>query len=194
MGAAKFHELYKMEDALDKIRAFADTAHGSQMRKYTPERYIVHPVRVMETCRKFGGSFEVLAAALLHDVLEDTPVSAKELRDFLLTLTDEHSAEKIVILVIDLSDVFVKRAYPTLNRRARKNRELERFVKADADAHTVKYADIWDNSLEMVEMDRHFAPRYLSESLQILRKADKGNPELRAVVLKAVEGSLRELR
>ncbi len=183
-----------MEDALDKIRAFADAAHGSQMRKYTPERYIVHPVRVMETCRKFGGGFEVLAAALLHDVLEDTPVTASQLKDFLLTLSEEQSAQTIVDLVVDLSDVFVKSAYPTLNRRARKNRELERFVKAHPDAHTVKYADIWDNSLEMVEMDRQFAPRYLSESLEILRKADKGNPELRAIVMKAVEGSLRALR
>ncbi len=183
-----------MEHILNQIRDFADAAHGSQMRKYTPERYIVHPVRVMETCRNFGGSFEVLAAALLHDVLEDTPVTASKLKDFLLTVTHEASAQTITDLVVDLSDVFVKSAYPTLNRRARKNRELERFVKAQPDAHTVKYADIWDNSLEMVEMDRQFAPRYLSESLAILRTADKGNAKLREIVMKAVEGSLRKLR
>ncbi|WP_297333190.1 hypothetical protein [Flavobacterium sp.] len=37
------------EEILHRIREYADDAHGSQMRKYTPERYIVHPVRVMET-------------------------------------------------------------------------------------------------------------------------------------------------
>ena len=37
-----------MNEILAAIRKFADEAHGEQKRKYTPERYIVHPVRVME--------------------------------------------------------------------------------------------------------------------------------------------------
>ena len=183
-----------MEQKLNMIRDFADAAHGIQLRKYTPERYIVHPVRVMETCRDFGQRFEVLAAALLHDVIEDTPVTSAQLMEFLLTVTNPASAQAIVQMVIDLSDVFIKSAYPTLNRRARKNRELERFVKASADAHTVKYADIWDNSIEMAVHDPQFAPRYLSESLAILRKADRGNSALREKAIEAVQKSLAELR
>ena len=35
-----------MEDILLKVKDFADRAHGEQMRKYTPERYIVHPERL----------------------------------------------------------------------------------------------------------------------------------------------------
>ena len=37
--------------------------------------YILHPIRVMLQC----GSMEERAAALLHDVLEDTPLTAAEL-------------------------------------------------------------------------------------------------------------------
>ncbi|MGN6567929.1 MAG: hypothetical protein ACTHJ0_08255 [Flavipsychrobacter sp.] len=40
-----------LQAKLEEVIAFADKAHGSQMRKYTPERYIVHPIRVMELCR-----------------------------------------------------------------------------------------------------------------------------------------------
>ena len=69
-----------LED-LEKIRHFADQAHGGQLRKYTPERYIVHPVRVMETLKKYTDDLTVLAAALLHDVLEDTTTTILEIEN-----------------------------------------------------------------------------------------------------------------
>jgi (p)ppGpp synthase/HD superfamily hydrolase len=75
-----------MEEILQQVRDFADKAHGGQMRKYTPERYIVHPVRVMNICREYTSDVTILAAALLHDVIEDTPVKKEEIREFLLTL------------------------------------------------------------------------------------------------------------
>lgn len=68
-----------MDTTLYKIQQFADNAHGEQMRKYSDERYIVHPIRVMETCSAYTDKIQILAAALLHDVLEDTPVSEMEL-------------------------------------------------------------------------------------------------------------------
>ena len=37
----------KKSDIIDKITEYADLAHGSPMRKYSEESYIVHPVRVM---------------------------------------------------------------------------------------------------------------------------------------------------
>jgi len=35
-----------MLSILDQIKNFAEQAHGEQLRKYSPERYIVHPARV----------------------------------------------------------------------------------------------------------------------------------------------------
>ena len=72
-----------MEDVLEKIKDFADRAHGDQKRKYTPDRYIVHPVRVMNICREYTNDISVLAAALLHDVLEDTATTKNEIKDFM---------------------------------------------------------------------------------------------------------------
>lgn len=57
-----------MEAILEQIKAYADTAHGEQLRKYSPDRYIVHPVRVMETCKQYTNSLPVLAAALLQSI------------------------------------------------------------------------------------------------------------------------------
>jgi len=55
-----------------KILKFATEAHGEQTRKYTGLPYITHPVSVAERVRLQGGDLNQQAAALLHDVLEDT--------------------------------------------------------------------------------------------------------------------------
>lgn len=179
---------------LNKIRDYADNAHGSQMRKYTPERYIVHPVRVMETCKGYDADIPMLAAALLHDVLEDTPVSKSELLDFLQTVMDPVSAEDTVVLVEELTDVYVKEAYPQWNRNQRKAKELERFSKTSGKAQTIKYADIIDNSNEITRHDPAFAPRYLKECLKIVESADKGNHKLRKIAEGTIKAGLARLK
>src|SRR3954454_23071399 len=111
---------------LEEIKDFADRAHGNQMRRYTPERYIVHPIRVMKTCKEYTNDITILAAALLHDVLEDTPVTKKELLAFLLKLMSEENAKRTVQLVEELTDIYIKENYPTWNRKKRKIKEAER--------------------------------------------------------------------
>ena len=183
-----------MEDILNTIRDYADTAHGTQMRKYTPERYIVHPIRVMETCRQYDPKLPILAAALLHDVLEDTPVTETDMRAFLHTVMEASDAEKTLELVVELTDVYVKEAYPQWNRRVRKDRETERIALTSADSQTIKYADIIDNCREIAKHDRGFAPRFLKECLANLKVADKGNPELYRQALEMVKNELRGLK
>ncbi|RZJ58821.1 MAG: HD domain-containing protein [Flavobacterium sp.] len=183
-----------MEDVLlRKVRDFADAAHGTQMRKYTPERYIVHPVRVMETVRSYSNKLPMLAAALLHDVLEDTPVSKEEMLQFLKEIMTLADAEETVRLVIELTDVFVKENFPKLNRKQRKQKEAERIAETSADAQTIKYADILDNCTEISLLNPGFAPRYLRECLAILNVADKGDPELYAQTLNVVKKNLAHL-
>lgn len=183
-----------MEEILAKITDFGDTAHGEQTRKYTPDRYMVHPKRVMDKLRNYTDDITVLAAALLHDVLEDTPVTQSEMLAFLQTVLSEEQAKRTLNLVIDLSDVYVKKDFPKLNRRTRKNKELERLEKTSADSQTIKYSDIIDNTLEIVDQDPSFAKVYLSEVLQILRKLTKGNPELHREAVSVVENGLKLLR
>jgi guanosine-3',5'-bis(diphosphate) 3'-pyrophosphohydrolase len=180
-----------MEEVLSQVRDFADKAHGTQMRKYSPDRYIVHPVRVMEICRKYTNSICVLCAALLHDVLEDTPVREDQIRDFLHKLLKPHEVDRTVKMVVELTDVYIKSEFPHLNRKARKQRELDRMTRISAEAQTIKYADILDNSQEIVPHDPQFAVVFLKECRETLRKLDKGNKELYQLALSAVEKGLR---
>jgi GTP diphosphokinase / guanosine-3',5'-bis(diphosphate) 3'-diphosphatase len=77
---------------------FAEEAHRGQVRKGEGNRpYIGHPLAVMHTLWQHGvRETAVLCAAVLHDVLEDTPITPAE-------LTAEFGAE-IVGLVQELTD------------------------------------------------------------------------------------------
>ncbi len=167
-----------MNDVLEKIRAFADEAHGDQGRKYSPERYIAHPLRVMQTCQAYTSVLPVHAAALLHDVLEDTAVSSDQLRDFLLTLMNTNETNETMRLVIELTDVYTKAAYPKLNRKKRKVKEAARLEKISAGAQTIKYADIMDNCRGIAGQDKGFAPVFLRECQSLLDVMTKGNKDL----------------
>jgi guanosine-3',5'-bis(diphosphate) 3'-pyrophosphohydrolase len=179
-------------NTLFKVREFADQAHGSQTRKYTGEKYITHPVRVMELVREYNPSLPVLSAALLHDVLEDTMVGQRELGNFLKTVMDDAQALRTLVLVEELTDVYIKNDYPQLNRRSRRAREAERLSSVSMEAQTVKYADIIDNVLDIVHHETDFALVYLREAKQILDKMTLGDAQLYARALKTLDNCLLE--
>lgn len=172
---------------LKYVEAYADRAHGEQLRKYSGDRYIVHPVRVMRTVAGFNDDVTVLAAALLHDVLEDTPVTAIAMEDVLHPVMGAARAQRVVQLVVELTDIFVKASYPQMNRRQRKEKEVKRLSGISSAAQTIKYADIIDNAGDIVTQDPDFARVYLHEARKMLAVMDAGHPVLRkkAMVLVA---------
>lgn len=182
-----------MEQILKQIIAFVDQAHGDQTRKYTPDRYVVHPVRVMRICQKYTDDLPVLAAALLHDVLEDTPVSKQQIADFLDTVMSPTQREKAVSLVVELTDIYTKGNYPQWNRRKRKQMEVDRLAAVSADAQTIKYADVLDNSIEITRYDPDFGKRFLAEARDLLRHARQGNGDLRVKAMAVVDEGLSNL-
>lgn len=179
-------------EILEKIKAFADTAHGTQMRKYSDEKYINHPIRVMETCRHYTNDLVILAAALLHDVLEDTDVTKHELNTFLSSVMDKGMVTLTIHLVDALTDVYVKSEFPDLNRRARRKKEAERMADVNPDAQTIKYADIIDNVVDVARQDTDFALVYIRESKQLLQEINKGNLQLYEKAVQTVDDCLQE--
>lgn len=175
---------------LEEIYKYGDEAHGDQLRKYTPDRYMVHPRRVMNICEPYYNSLPILAAALLHDVLEDTPVTHTAMLRDLQQFMSRADAEQTVKLVVELTDVYEKAAYPQLNRRKRKAKEVERMRAISTEAQTIKYADILDNASEIIPYDRQFAPVFLRECKTLLEAMDKGHPELREKALTVVKTGL----
>lgn len=172
------------------VTSFADQSHGEQVRKFTGERYIVHPVRVMEMVREFNDEIPVLSGALLHDVLEDTPVTSGEIEKALLKVMSESEVRRVVQLVTELTDIFIKSAYPKMKRRGRKDREAQRLSQISPDAQTIKYADIIDNVSDIIRHDTDFAIVFVREANQMLKMMEVGHPVLRERAIRLVEQSL----
>ena len=75
-------------DLLEKAFQFAETAHKNQ-RRASGEPYISHPIQVADLLVDLGMDCETIAAALLHDVLEDTPVTSDAMtREFSKNITE----------------------------------------------------------------------------------------------------------
>lgn len=65
---------------LEKAARIAAVAHKDQVRKEGPYPYIEHPMLVALTLTKHGFSDTIVAAALVHDVLEDTDYPEADMR------------------------------------------------------------------------------------------------------------------
>lgn len=154
------------EEALE----FATKAHGEQMRKYSEEPYIEHPKRVAEIVRTVPHSTEMICAAYLHDVVEDTEVEIAEIQ--------EKFGKKVADLVQELTDEYIKSSYPELNRRARKDKEVERQAHISKEAKTIKLADVIDNTPDIVQNDPGFGRKYLHEMEKLTRVLVGGDKEL----------------
>lgn len=66
---------------LDKAIGFAARAHAGQVRKGTSTPYILHPLEAAAICATVTDDLEVLAAAVLHDVVEDTGISIDQVEE-----------------------------------------------------------------------------------------------------------------
>lgn len=147
---------------LDKVLEFATLAHTGQKRKYTYDPYIVHPIAVSETVKKFGGSPAQIAAALLHDTVEDCDVTIEDIK--------ENFGTEVADLVYWLTDTS---SPEDGNRAVRKAIDAERLGNAPVEAQFVKLADLIDNTGSIVEHDANFARTYLREKAILLTKMTK---------------------
>jgi len=152
---------------LDDVLKFATKAHGDQKRKYTGDPYIVHPIAVANIVKTVPHTDEMIAAALLHDVVEDTPVTLQEIKDTF--------GSKVAELVDWLTDVSKPEDG---NRKTRKAIDRDRLAKAPADAQTIKLADLINNTESIVANDPSFAKVYLLEKKDLLKVLTKGDKTL----------------
>ena len=148
---------------------YATEAHEGQVRKYSGEPYIVHPIEVMEIVKTVEHDDAMLAAALLHDVVEDTNVTIEEI--------ESSFGADVAALVSDLTDVSKPEDG---NRKLRKAMDRAHSAKSSARAQTVKLADLISNSSDILENDPSFAKVYLHEKELLLDVLTLGDRSLHA--------------
>jgi GTP diphosphokinase / guanosine-3',5'-bis(diphosphate) 3'-diphosphatase len=130
-----------------KAMEFAAGRHRSQFRKgleRTP--YINHPIQVASLLANDAGETDpvLLAAAILHDVIEDTVDSVKE-KDELCNVISAIFGEEILLLTLEVTDD------RTLEKKDRKRLQVENASHKSVNAKKLKIADKIMNLRDITE-------------------------------------------
>ena len=112
---------------------FAANAHKAQRRKYDGSPYINHLIEVANllASKENIADSDVLIASLLHDILEDTPVSHEELTELF--------GRKVADLVSELTDD------KTLTLQERRDKQIRELPAKSIEYKAIKLADHCSN-------------------------------------------------
>ncbi len=156
---------YTQQDVALVQRAYevAERAHGPQLRK-SGEAYIVHPMTVAQILADLRLDAKTVAAALLHDVAEDTAVKMPE-------LAEEFGPEvaSMVDGVTKLSNIADMASLPTDSRdpRVESLRKMLLAMVNDVRVVLIKLADRLHNMRTINYMSREKQLRISRETLDI---------------------------
>jgi hypothetical protein len=156
-------------DLVEKAKLFATTAHKriNHLRKYNNQPYTVHLSAVANIVASVTTDEEMIAAAWLHDVVEDTPATLYNI--------EKEFGKGVAELVENLTDI----SKPgDGNRLQRKTIDKQHISRASQRAKTIKLADLIDNAIDICKHDFEFAQLYLQEMSAILEVLDEGDTAL----------------
>jgi (p)ppGpp synthase/HD superfamily hydrolase len=148
---------------------FADEKHAGQKRMFSGEPYIVHPLAVADLVEASGANEAVIAAAMLHDVIEDCGVSPAELAEMF--------SPEVAGLVVEVTNKFSS-SQSSLPKAERKALERARLAKVSPNAMSIKVADIIDNCSTLEERSPEFAKVYMPEKAAQLAVLGNASPIL----------------
>ena len=153
---------------LESAINFATMKHEGQKRKYINLPYIVHPLTVMEIVRCVPDhTEEMLCAAVLHDTVEDTDTKLEEIEKIFGSTVYQY--------VYFLSDISKPEDG---NRKIRKLIDRCHVAEGPKEVHTIKLADLIDNSSSILLYDPNFAVVYIREKESLLDMLTKGDSSL----------------
>lgn len=122
---------------LDKAIVFAVKAHHNTERRGKGFPYIVHPMEAAEIVATITNDQELLAAALLHDTVEDTDVTIEQLKS--------EFGERIANIVYAESDRFIEGVSEENSWHTRKQEAINRLAEAPYDTKIVAMGDKLSN-------------------------------------------------
>ena len=124
-------------DLLDRAIIFAVRAHAGTERRGKGFPYIVHPMEAVEIVATMTADQELLAAAALHDTVEDTDTTVEQLRS--------EFGDRVASLVASESDEKHEGVSESDSWHARKQAAIDRLARASHDAKMVALGDKLSN-------------------------------------------------
>ena len=128
---------YLDTELLDRAIVFAVKAHHNTERRGKGFPYIVHPMEAVEIVATITPDQELLAAAALHDTIEDTDVTVEDIR--------REFGDRIAALVHAESDQFTEGVSEEDSWHDRKQAAIDRLAAAPHDAKIVAMGDKLSN-------------------------------------------------
>lgn len=163
---------------VDKAIVFATRAHQGTERRGKKFPYIVHPLEAMTIVATITNDPDLLAAAVLHDTVEDTAVTLEELK--------QEFGERVAQLVADETDEKHAPDGRIMTWRERKQRDMDKLKMSSRE---VKIVTIGDKLSNMRAIARDY--REKGEDIwQLFREKDKA---IHAWRYKGLRDALQEL-
>ncbi len=122
---------------VDKAIKFAVDAHANTERRGKGFPYVIHTLEAMEIVATISNDPELLAAAALHDTVEDTDVT--------IDLIRAEFGDRVAAIVDSESDRFDPGVSETDSWRARKQAAIDRLTTASRDSKIVAMGDKLSN-------------------------------------------------
>jgi len=152
---------------------FANNAHKGQVRRYTGRPYITHPARVAGMVAAYPvATEEMVIAAYLHDVVEDTNITLQEIY--------EEFGSTVGTYVDQLTN---KSKGKGLNREARKKLDREHLSFCSREVKLIKLFDRIDNLRELPNDVKGFKEMYKKESILLAEFIGDADEDLKKELL-----------
>lgn len=161
----------------DGVLTYAFYAHEGQVRDFTGEPYVSHPIAVAKILIAHGADELEVFGALLHDAVEDSKgkVTLESIMERFGPL-DKSKAEELVEIVRFVTKISKKEDG---NRARRIAADAAHYASGGEKSQNIKIADFLHNLPEMAKNNREFAKKYVLEKEALLKVLTKARPSLR---------------
>ena len=143
---------------INEAITFAVEAHGDQRRKVMNTPYILHPMEVASIIAGMKDDEDLVIAAVLHDCVEDTPVSLEQIR--------EKFGDRVAAIVGRETENKREDLPPSESWLIRKQESLEILKNADVDVKMLWLGDKLSNMRSFYRGHRKIGDRLWTKTNQ----------------------------
>ena len=168
---------------LEKALLFSINKHDGQIRSGNQKPYIFHPISVANilfTIKESRNIFMLAICALLHDTVEDTDTTLKEISDLfgptVASIVDELTSDK-----------------EEISRTGKAKYLTEKMNRMSSYALCIKLCDRLDNLRDSASMNEKFRTRIVSDTNEIIKNLDRKLTRTHIKLLKQIKAELNKV-